>query len=215
MRASSPPIVTSAPIACMGSHMSELPSVPIRILVVEDEFLIRLTLTEALSDEGFEVLEAETGDAALPMLAAASGIRLLLTDIQLPGSPEWLCLGKARAAGDVGPASDLHDWTARPQRCIAAIAAGCVHLKAIYPHRHLCGGKAADGCAHHHRRLTAGNRVRFRHNGTRATRIAYGALPGNRARVPARAASTAASASSRSIRCSATSRSAACRTAIG
>jgi len=59
---------------------------PVRVLVVEDEFLIRLTLSEALGDEGFEVLEAETGDAALPMLVPGSGIRLLLTDIQLPGS---------------------------------------------------------------------------------------------------------------------------------
>lgn len=56
-----------------------------RILVVEDEFLIRLTLVEALGDEGYEVLEAESGDAALPMLAEG-GISLLLTDIQLPGS---------------------------------------------------------------------------------------------------------------------------------
>ena len=65
---------------------------PIRVLVVEDEFLIRLTLSEALGDEGFEVLEAETGDAALPMLAPGSGIRLLLTDIQLPGSLNGLAL---------------------------------------------------------------------------------------------------------------------------
>ena len=65
---------------------------PIRVLVVEDEFLIRLTLSEALGDEGFEVLEAETGDAALPMLTDGSGIRLLLTDIQLPGSLNGLAL---------------------------------------------------------------------------------------------------------------------------
>ena len=70
----------------MGNDMSELPPAPIRVLVVEDEFLIRLTLTEALGDEGFEVLEAESGDAALPILEPGSGIRLLLTDIQLPGS---------------------------------------------------------------------------------------------------------------------------------
>lgn len=66
--------------------MSATLSTPIRVLVVEDEFLIRLTLSEALGDEGFEVLEAETGDAALPMLQPDAGIRLLLTDIQLPGS---------------------------------------------------------------------------------------------------------------------------------
>lgn len=58
---------------------------PRRVLVVEDEFLIRMTLSEALGDEGFEVLEAETADAALPMLEADSRIDLLLTDIQLPG----------------------------------------------------------------------------------------------------------------------------------
>lgn len=57
-----------------------------RILVVEDEFLIRLTLSEALSDEGFEVIEAETGDDALPILQSDPAIRLLLTDIQLPGA---------------------------------------------------------------------------------------------------------------------------------
>jgi len=57
-----------------------------RILVVEDEFLIRLTLVEALSDEGFDVIEAETGDAALPLIEADPTICVLLTDIQLPGS---------------------------------------------------------------------------------------------------------------------------------
>src|SRR5947209_2974364 len=64
---------------------SEAPSQQPRVLIVEDEFLIRMTLAEALGDEGFEVLEAETGDAALPMLQADPEIQLLLTDIQLPG----------------------------------------------------------------------------------------------------------------------------------
>ena len=57
-----------------------------RILVVEDEFLIRLTLSEALSDEGFSVLEAETADKALPILQDGIALDLLVTDIQLPGS---------------------------------------------------------------------------------------------------------------------------------
>ncbi len=56
-----------------------------RILVVEDEFLIRLTLSEVLADEGYEVLEAETGDEAIAILDATPGIALVLTDIQLPG----------------------------------------------------------------------------------------------------------------------------------
>jgi len=66
----------------MSNSLNDKP----RVLVVEDEFLIRLTLMEALGDEGFEVLEAETADAALPILLGDPSIRLLLTDIQLPGT---------------------------------------------------------------------------------------------------------------------------------
>ena len=65
-----------------------------RILIVEDEFLIRMTLAEALGDEGFDVVEAETGDEALPMLKADPAIRLLLTDIQLPGVLNGRALAK-------------------------------------------------------------------------------------------------------------------------
>jgi CheY-like chemotaxis protein len=57
-----------------------------RILVVEDEFLIRLTLSEVLADEGYEVLEAESGDEAIALLEASPDIAVVLTDIQLPGS---------------------------------------------------------------------------------------------------------------------------------
>ncbi len=56
-----------------------------RILIVEDEFLIRLTLSEVLTDEGYEVLEADNGQDALLLLQNEAGISVLLTDIQLPG----------------------------------------------------------------------------------------------------------------------------------
>ncbi len=57
-----------------------------RILLVEDEFLVRLTLVEALAEEGFQVLEAGSGDEAAALLERDPSIRLLMTDIQLPGS---------------------------------------------------------------------------------------------------------------------------------
>ncbi len=66
----------------IGNMKAEIP----KIIVVEDEFLIRLTLVEALNDEGFTVLEAETADAALPLLLDDDTIELLVTDIQLPGA---------------------------------------------------------------------------------------------------------------------------------
>ncbi|MBV9538588.1 MAG: response regulator [Acidisphaera sp.] len=57
-----------------------------RVLIVEDEFLVRLTLSEALSDDGFDVLEAGSGDEALALIGDDSRLDLLLTDMQLPGS---------------------------------------------------------------------------------------------------------------------------------
>ena len=67
---------------------------PPRVLVVEDEFLIRLTLAEALADEGFHVIEADTGDGALAVAETDPNITLLLTDIQLPGKLDGRALAE-------------------------------------------------------------------------------------------------------------------------
>lgn len=68
-----------------------------RLLLVEDEFLIRMTLSEVLSDDGFEVLEAEDGNGALALLSDGESIALMLTDIQLPGGLDGKTLaGKVR-----------------------------------------------------------------------------------------------------------------------
>ncbi len=73
--------------------MHQVESKP-RIMVVEDEFLVRLTLSEALADEGFDVVEAGTADEAFELLQHDATIVLLLTDIQLPGRLNGLSLVK-------------------------------------------------------------------------------------------------------------------------
>jgi len=55
------------------------------ILVVEDEALVRMLLVEALAEQGYAVLEAEDGEAALSVLGDAGDIDLLATDVGLPG----------------------------------------------------------------------------------------------------------------------------------
>jgi CheY-like chemotaxis protein len=55
----------------------------VRILVVEDEFLVRVVACEALLDEGFEVSEAATGAEALALLDEP--VDLILTDVIMPG----------------------------------------------------------------------------------------------------------------------------------
>ena len=91
-----------------------------RILVVEDEFLIRLTLVEALGDEGFDVVEAETGDVALPILRNDFAIRVLLTDIQLPGALNGTQL--AAKARELRPDLPVLFMSGRPEPVAAAPA---------------------------------------------------------------------------------------------
>ena len=55
-----------------------------KVLVVEDEALIRLTVIDVLEEAGFEVLEAGSADAALEIVNEQT-IHLLFTDIQMPG----------------------------------------------------------------------------------------------------------------------------------
>ena len=70
------------------------PKLP-NILVVEDETLIRLDIVGELEDAGFKVFAAGTADAAIQLLMANPSIRLLFTDIDMPGSMDGLKLAMA------------------------------------------------------------------------------------------------------------------------
>ncbi len=55
------------------------------VLIVEDEPLILEVVAEELSDAGFDVHQAATGEEAVAVLEAQPSLDLLLTDIRLPG----------------------------------------------------------------------------------------------------------------------------------
>jgi DNA-binding NtrC family response regulator len=57
---------------------------PARVLVVDDEKLIRWSVTERLQRDGYDVQSAESGEQALEMLAATPP-DLMLLDVRLPG----------------------------------------------------------------------------------------------------------------------------------
>jgi CheY-like chemotaxis protein len=65
------------------------------ILIVEDELLIRTNAVEMIEEAGFEVLEAANADEAIMILEARSDIRIVFTDIQMPGSMNGLKLAAA------------------------------------------------------------------------------------------------------------------------
>src|SRR5688572_8433640 len=54
------------------------------ILVVEDEFLVRLFAVDALEDAGFRVIQAGTAAEALRALHGAPEVRAALVDVGLP-----------------------------------------------------------------------------------------------------------------------------------
>ena len=82
-----------------------------RLLLVEDEFLIRLMLAETLQDAGYAVVEAEDVDEALARLGEGR-IDLLLTDIQLPGPADGEEL--ARRVHELHPELPVIFMTGRP-----------------------------------------------------------------------------------------------------
>ena len=65
-----------------------------RVLVVDDEYLIRWTLQKNLEKEGYEVFLAETGEEALDKLQEEAP-DLMLLDIKLPGMDGYEVLEKA------------------------------------------------------------------------------------------------------------------------
>ncbi len=69
--------------------------VEISVLVVDDDFLIRLDLVDYLQTEGFTVFEAGDADAAIAILEANPAIHILLTDVDMPGSMDGLKLSAA------------------------------------------------------------------------------------------------------------------------
>ena len=61
------------------------------VLLVEDEFVIRMMLADVLSDAGFSVKEASSGDEAADLIRnPPATFSLLVTDIHMPGSLDGL-----------------------------------------------------------------------------------------------------------------------------
>jgi CheY-like chemotaxis protein len=63
-----------------------------KVMVVEDEPLIRLGLVSAIEDAGYEVVDAANADDAIRKLEQIGGIRLVLTDVDMPGSMDGIRL---------------------------------------------------------------------------------------------------------------------------
>ena len=94
------------------------------ILVVDDEPLIRWTLSERLSQDGHEVVEAETAKAALARFGA--GIDLVLLDYKLPDSDGLQVLRSMKAADSDVPVILLTAFSS-VETAVEAMKQGAYH----------------------------------------------------------------------------------------
>jgi CheY-like chemotaxis protein len=73
----------------MASNVPKLGQV---VLVVEDEEILRMLAVEFVEDAGFEAIEAKSADEAVQILERRMDIRIVFTDIDMPGSLDGIKL---------------------------------------------------------------------------------------------------------------------------
>lgn len=69
-----------------------MPQTKAVVLVVEDNFLVRMGAVEIVRFAGFEALEAGSADEAIAILEARPDIHLVFTDIEMPGTMDGIKL---------------------------------------------------------------------------------------------------------------------------
>jgi CheY-like chemotaxis protein len=70
-----------------------------KVLVVEDEPIIRLGIVSSIEDAGYVVIEASNADEAISRLAQDNEVGVVVTDVDMPGSMDGFGTRAFAAAG--------------------------------------------------------------------------------------------------------------------
>ena len=90
--------------------MTETPQAQETVLVVEDDVLVRMAISQYLRDCGYKVIEAANADEAMTVLSHQEPvIDIVFTDIEMPGTRDG---------------SGLARWVREHRPCVAVILAG-------------------------------------------------------------------------------------------
>lgn len=107
------------------------------ILIVEDEVMLRMELGDMLTDAGYRVIAEATADHALAVIDARPDIKLLFTDVVMPGpldgcalarivDKRWPQIGLLVASGKMRPSPgelpDRAHFVAKPYRRSALLS---------------------------------------------------------------------------------------------
>jgi CheY-like chemotaxis protein len=87
-----PALELFAPRIVKAAMAHAQPHRPLAVLIVEDEPLVRMNAVAMIEDAGFRTYEAANADEAIVLLEKHADIRILFTDIDMPGSMDGLKL---------------------------------------------------------------------------------------------------------------------------
>ena len=111
--------------------MNEPCPTPPVVLVVEDEPLVRLLAVDVLEEAGYEVIEAPTADYAIFVLDKRSDIRVVFTDVDMPGRLDGFQL--ARHVQDHHHRVGVIIGSGKRRPDTGDVAPGTVFLQKPYP----------------------------------------------------------------------------------
>ena len=69
-----------------------MPDESVVVLVVEDEALIRMDAADRLTEAGYTVIQARNADDAIRVLESRADVRIVFTDVDMPGTMDGLKL---------------------------------------------------------------------------------------------------------------------------
>ena len=75
-------------------HPKAEPRTGATVLVVEDEVLVRMMIADELRSAGYTVFEASNAHETLEVLRHRPNVRLLFTDLRMPGSMDGVKLAR-------------------------------------------------------------------------------------------------------------------------
>ena len=94
------------------------PVVPAKVLVVEDEPIIRIYVSDILEQSGFDVIEAATGEEALSQIAEGERVCAIVSDVAMPGPIDGFELARRVR----------HDWP----RTGVVLVSGVIEPSGVY-----------------------------------------------------------------------------------
>jgi CheY-like chemotaxis protein len=105
------------------------------VLVVDDEPLLRMAAIDLVEEAGFEAIQASSADEAILLLESRMDIRVIFTDIEMPGTMNGLLL--AAAVRRRWPPIKIIIVSGRQSPAEADMPEGSVFFAKPYPHHEL------------------------------------------------------------------------------